>query len=236
MNAIIVSDLHLGSRYFLSHKFKSFIENIASDYELILNGDLIDNPNNKLTPLHQRIFDLIVRLSYRQKVVWVQGNHDNCFTPNGIGEIEFKPIYKINNRLLIAHGHNFDQIMPMSKMFMKAFGGMHNLRILLGARPVHVADYAKRWKRLYKVLLSNVMKNAVMCAKENGCDAVVCGHTHYAEDRYFKGIRYMNSGAWTEFPTYYIVVNDENMILKQFGDFVETKMDEPLNQRAVQAA
>ena len=92
MNAIIVSDLHLGSRYFLFHKFKSFIESIASDYELILNGDLIDNPSNKLPPLHQQVFDIIVRLSYRQKVVWIQGNHDNRFIPKGIGKIEFKPI------------------------------------------------------------------------------------------------------------------------------------------------
>lgn len=234
MNAIIVSDLHIGSRYFLFHKFKSFIESIPSDYELILNGDLIDNPKNKLTLIHQRIFDLIVRLSYRQRVIWVQGNHEKGFIPNEIGKIEIKPVYKISDSLLIAHGHDFDQIMPMSKIFMKAFKLMHKLRILLGARPVHVADYAKRWKWFYKVLLSNVMKNAVIYAKENGYDAVACGHTHYPEDRYFRGIRYINSGAWTEFPAYYIVVNDRNMILKPFGDFVEAKMDEPLNQKAVQ--
>ena len=236
MNAIIVSDLHIGSRYFLFHKFKRFIERIPSDYELIINGDLIDNPKNKLTPIHQRIFDLIVRLSYRRKVVWIQGNHDYCFTPDVIGKIEVKPIYKINNNLLIAHGHNFDQIMPMSKMFIKAFALMHKSRILIGARPEHVADYAKRWKWFYKVLLRNVTKNAVISAKENGSDAVACGHTHYPEDRYSKGIRYMNSGAWTESPANYIVVNDKNMILKSFGDFIETEMNEPLNQKAVQAA
>ena len=189
MNAIIVSDLHIGSRYFLFHKFKSFIESIPSDYELIINGDLIDNPKNKLTHIHQRIFDLIIRLSYRRKVIWIQGNHDYSFTPDVIGKIEVKPRYKINNSLLIAHGHNFDQIMPMSKMFMKSFELMHKLRILLGARPEHVADYAKRWEWFYKVLLRNVMKNAVIYAKENGCDAVACGHTHYPDDRYFKGVK-----------------------------------------------
>ena len=46
----------------------------------------------------------------------------------------------------------------------------------------------------------------------------------------------MNSGAWTESPAYYIVVNDRNMILKPFGDFIEVKMDEQLNRNAVQAA
>ena len=236
MNAIIVSDLHIGSRNFLFHEFKSFIERIPPDYELILNGDIIDDPKNKLTPLHQRILDIIVRISNRQKVVWVQGNHDNGFIPDEIGKIEFKPIYKINNNLLIAHGHDFDQIMPMSKVFMKAFMLMHNLRIFLGAPPVHVSDYAKSWERLYSVLLKNVMKNAVICAKDNGCTAVACGHTHYPEDRLFEGIRYINTGSWIEFPAYCILVNDKNMILKPVGDCFETKMDEPLNEKAIQAA
>ena len=46
----------------------------------------------------------------------------------------------------------------------------------------------------------------------------------------------MNSGAWTESPAFYIVVNDRNMILKPFGDYIETEIDEPLNQKAIQAA
>ena len=236
MDAIIVSDLHIGSRNFLFHEFKSFIERIPPDYELILNGDIIDDPKNKLTPLHQRILDIIIRISNRQKVVWVQGNHDNGFIPEETGKIEFKPIYKINNNLLIAHGHDFDQIMPMSKVFMKAFMLMHKLRIFLGAPPVHVSDYAKSWKRLYSVLLKNVMKNAVICAKDNGCTAVACGHTHYPEDRFFEGIRYINTGSWTEFPAYCILVNDKKMILKPVGDCFEAKMDEPLNEKAIQAA
>ena len=234
MKAIIISDLHIGSRYFLCHEFKNFIESIPFDYELILNGDIIDNPTSKLPQLHQRIFDLIVRLSYRKRVVWVQGNHDNGFIPNEIGKIEIRPVYTINDSLLIAHGHDFDQIMPMSKIFMKAFKQMHKFRILFGARPIHVADYAKRWKRLYKVLLSNVMKNAVIYAKENGCDAVACGHTHYPEERIIEGIRYINSGAWTESLPYYILVNDKNMILKSIRDFFEIAGQ--LSEKEVQAA
>ena len=173
MKAVIVSDLHIGSRNFVFHEFKSFIERVPSDYELILNGDVIDDPNQKLTPLHQRILDIIVRISHRQKVVWVHGNHDDGFVRDDIGEIEYKPLYKANNNVLIAHGHHFDQIMPMCKHLMSAFMLMHNLRIYLGAPHVHVSDYAKKWKLLYLVLRKNVMKNAVNCAKDNGCTTVV---------------------------------------------------------------
>jgi DNA polymerase II small subunit/DNA polymerase delta subunit B len=57
INAIIVSDLNIGSRYFLYDDFERFIGNVSEDHELILNGDVIDDPYEKLKPPHQRILD-----------------------------------------------------------------------------------------------------------------------------------------------------------------------------------
>ena len=54
MNATIVSDLHIGSDYFLYDDFEHFLRSISEDQELILNGDIIDNPYEKLKPPHQR--------------------------------------------------------------------------------------------------------------------------------------------------------------------------------------
>jgi UDP-2,3-diacylglucosamine pyrophosphatase LpxH len=81
---------------------------------------------------------------------------------------------------------------------------IHDIMIKFGSSPVHVANYAKKFELLYKVLRDNVMKNAVNCALENGYEAVICGHTHYPEDRVYNGIRYMNTGAWTESPAFYL--------------------------------
>ena len=44
MNAIIVSDLHMGSRYFQSEAFGGFLDNLPDIDELILNGDVLDRP------------------------------------------------------------------------------------------------------------------------------------------------------------------------------------------------
>jgi UDP-2,3-diacylglucosamine pyrophosphatase LpxH len=214
MNAIIVSDLHIGSMYFLYRYFERFLAEIPEDHELILNGDIIDNPYAKLKPPDQRILDLISQISYRQRVVWVRGNHDNGYIPKGFGEVHFKSIYAIKQRLLITHGDDFDEIMPKNRAFMKAFKLMHKFRVKLGARPVHVAHYAKKWRFLYNVLRKNVMMNAVTCAMENGYEAVTCGHTHYPEERVLNGIRYINTGAWTEFPLYYLQVTAEEMSLR----------------------
>jgi UDP-2,3-diacylglucosamine pyrophosphatase LpxH len=218
MNLIIVSDLHIGSRYFFSKAFEHFLKVIPEDCTLILNGDIIDNPYAKLSLSDQQILNLIKQLSYRQSIIWLRGNHDNGYLPNSFGNIKFKRIQTVEHRLLITHGDDFDDVMPRNQAFMKAFKLLHDLRVKLGAKPVHVAEYAKRWDFFYKVLRRNVMINAVKCAIENGYEAVTCGHTHYAENLVFNGIRYINTGAWTEFPAFFLRVTEYQMILMKLED------------------
>ena len=223
MNAIVVSDLHIGSQYFLNETFEQFLTDIPKDDELILNGDIIDNVYMKLPPSNQKILDLIEQISHRQKVVWVRGNHDNGYIPKGLGKIEFKNLHVIEQKVLFAHGDYFDGVMPRSQIFMKTFKLMHDLRVKLGAKPVHVAEYAKKWKSFYRFLRQNIMMNAVSYAGKNGYEAVVCGHTHYAEDMTVKGIRYINLGAWTELPVFYLRISGNEMTLNR----VEKLSDSP---------
>jgi len=213
MNAIVVSDLHMGSRYFHSRAFGAFLENLPEGHELIMNGDVIDRPYLKLKASHQEILDRITHISDTRKVVWVRGNHENGYMPVDLGRIVFRPRYSLGKRLLITHGDDFDTIMPRSRAFMKAFRLMHDVRVKLGARPVHVAEYAKKWKPFYRVLRDNVMLNAVNFARENGYEAITCGHTHFAEDLVVDGVRYINTAAWTEFPAHYLCVTPDRMVL-----------------------
>lgn len=222
-NAIIVSDLHLGSRYFLHRKFERFLCSIPDDHELILNGDVIDNPRRKLQLPHQRILNLIEQISYHKRVVWIRGNHDNGYIPAGLEKVDFKRTYNIERNLLIAHGDDFDDIMPRNLAFIKIFNLLHSLRLKLGARPVHVANYAKKWKTFYKYLCKNIMMNAVNCAKKNGYKAVTCGHSHYPEYKSYNGIRYINTGAWTEVPTFYLQITDGEIFLNPFVDKSDSK-------------
>ena len=215
MNAIIVSDLHIGSAYFQNRAFERFLGHLPEDRTLIFNGDIVDCPYGAMQKADQRIIDRLERISQRQQVIWIRGNHDNGYLAKIPGAVEVTRSYSIGNRLFITHGDDFDHIMPRSRLFMKAFKLMHNMRVRLGARPVHVAQYAKKWATLYRVLRKNVMLNAVDCAAENGFDAVTCGHTHFAEDLVLNGIRYINTGAWTEFPAHYLCVKPDSMILNR---------------------
>jgi UDP-2,3-diacylglucosamine pyrophosphatase LpxH len=219
MNAIIVSDLHIGSKYFLYQDFECFLNTISEDAEFIMNGDVIENPYAKLRPADQQILNRFEQMSYRQKVVWVRGNHDNGYIPQNLGQIQIKPYHSIQKRVFITHGDFFDKVMPQSRAFIKAFRMMHDLRVKLGARPIHVAEYAKKWKRFYGYLRKNVMLNAVNYAAKNGFEAVTCGHTHFAEEQFVNGIRYLNTGAWTERPTYCVRITDNEITLKKTTDF-----------------
>ena len=216
MNAIIVSDLHIGSKYFLHRDFELFLNDIPQDAEFILNGDIIENPYANLKPTDQQTLDCFAELSKRQKIVWVRGNHDNGYIPQNLGNIHIKQYHSIQKRLFITHGDFFDKVMSQSRVFIKAFKMMHDLRVRLGARPVHVAEYAKRWERFYGYLRKNVMLNAVNYARENGFRAVTCGHTHYAEEQFVHGIHYINTGAWTERPAHYLRLTDNNIKLQKF--------------------
>ena len=110
--------------------------------------------------------------------------------------------------------------MPKCKLFIYAFKLIHDLSVKLGGKPMHVAQYAKKFKTLYKVLCDNVMNNAVNYAKRNGFNAIICGHTHYPQDKVVNGVRYINTGAWTELPVYCLMVNSFGIALKKIDNYL----------------
>jgi UDP-2,3-diacylglucosamine pyrophosphatase LpxH len=238
MKSIIVSDLHIGSPFFLHHNFAQFLQHIPEDVEFILNGDIIDSPFAKLGPADQGILERFGDMSLRQRVVWVRGNHDNGYIPDNLGKIEIKKHHALGKRLFIAHGDLFDEIMPQSRIFIKTFQMLHDFRIKLGARPVHVAQYAKKWTRFYAYLRKSIMLNAVNYARINGFSTVTCGHTHYPENQLINGIRYINTGAWTETPGHYVQANGEQIILRQADQIVSAlncRVKEKLNTATLNA-
>ena len=212
-NAIIVSDLHIGLPHFRRQEFIDLVERLSIDTTLILNGDTIDDPG-KMSPQDHDMVSFIRDQSYKRRVIWVDGNHDEGYRPEKPGRITFKRHLQIGDRLLVVHGDDFDQIMPRNQWFLRNVKRLHNLRVKLGASPVHVADFAKKWfPFFYRVLTEEVKNNAVKCAIENGVTAITCGHTHYVEDSLCEGVRYINTGSWTELPLSYILVTEEKIEL-----------------------
>jgi UDP-2,3-diacylglucosamine pyrophosphatase LpxH len=211
--AFIVSDLHLGSEHFYHRCFLSWLDDLSADAQLILNGDTIDDPRQPLCSEHQAVLQRLVRESYQRSLIWVYGNHDAGLVLEDPGRIRFVEHWEIERRLLVVHGDDFDQIMPRHGLFKKGFKLLHGLYTALGFRKVHVAEYAKKWAFLYRVLNEHVAHNALDAARSQGFQAVSCGHTHAVMDLEREGARYLNTGSWTERPLYYIAVDTDKIDL-----------------------
>ncbi|MBM4143649.1 MAG: hypothetical protein FJ225_08685 [Lentisphaerae bacterium] len=213
----IVSDLHVGSSYFHRREFEAFLDGLPAGAALVLNGDVLDG-RARMTGPDRETLDRIAAESRRRRVVWIPGNHDAHLARGGTGGVEFRPSFSVGKRLFAAHGNEFDAIKRPSALFIVLFRWFHALRIRLGAEPVHVAFYAKKWPALYEVLRRHVARRAVRYAKANGYAAITCGHIHSAEDTRVDGVRYINTGAWTEPPLYWLRVDEEGMELVRTGE------------------
>ena len=85
---------------------------------------------------------------------------------------------------------------------------------------IHVAEYAKRWRLAYRVLLNRQRRNAILLARERHVPAIACGHVHFAEDTTVAGIRYLNTGAWTEPRVFCVIVTPESIQFISAADLV----------------
>jgi UDP-2,3-diacylglucosamine pyrophosphatase LpxH len=214
MDAVVVSDLHLESVHTLSEQIALFIESLPDKCDLILNGDIIDSSYPNLPRQNLQILELIGQESFRRNIVWIRGNHDDCSLLRNRGRIHFKCIHTIANRLLVTHGNELDKTKARIQQLLRPFKLIQFILVKSGLEPVNVAQLATKFEPFYRLYRKKLMLDAVKFAKEKGFGAITCGHTHYPEDLNLQGVRYINTGAWTEYPPYYLVVNDREIRLK----------------------
>ena len=212
----IVSDLHLGNEHFCRDNFLSWLEALPAGAQLVLNGDVLDDPGVPLSTDHSQVLDRLREESHQRPVIWIRGNHDRDVVLEDAGHIRFEPHWEIGRRLLVVHGDHFDGVMPRYPIFKHAFKFLHRILVQIGFPDVHVAEYAKKWDFLYRVLNRHVAAKALQVAQAQDFEAVTCGHTHAATEIERDGRRYLNTGAWTEQPHYYVTVNGTSIALKSY--------------------
>jgi UDP-2,3-diacylglucosamine pyrophosphatase LpxH len=214
----IVSDLHIGSEFFHRDNFIAWLDGLPDAARLVLNGDIIDEPEKPLLIDDQSVIARLVEESYRRSLVWVYGNHDAGVVLDDSGQIQFVNRWSIDARLLIVHGDRFDEMMPRHGVFRALFRFWHRVLKSMGFFKGHVAFYAKRWKFFYNKLNEHVAQKALREARDHHFEAVTCGHTHAAMDIERDGVRYLNTGAWTEMPHHYIRVDADGIHLNMVAN------------------
>ena len=218
--AIIASDLHLGTKDSKAEEFIEFLETHPTDL-LILNGDIVDgwalNRGTKWKKQHTKVISKLLQLSNKTRIIWIRGNHDEFiqeFIGTHLGAIEIREDYKlvINNTMesyYIFHGDVIDIFITKYKWLSKIGAIGYDFALWLN----RVYNTYRRWRKLPYQSISQKIKGGVKAAtnyindfettalsmaSKKGCHGVICGHIHQPEDRMIDGKRYLNSGDWIE--------------------------------------
>ena len=208
---LITSDLHLGSPYSRVTAFRDLLQALPDTVDLLLNGDTFDRPETPLPPDHEAIVELLAHQCRRRRVLVLAGNHDGDYASRVLEGAETATELLVPDRLFALHGDAIDTVLPTHDIFIRWFRRFHQFRVRLGARDIHVAEYAKRWPLAYRILVKHQRGNAARLAMERGVPAITCGHVHFPEEVRLNGITYLNTGAWTEAPVYCVLLDREGI-------------------------
>jgi len=243
--AIIVSDIHLGTKDSKAKEFIEFIDKHPTEL-LILNGDIIDgwalNRGTKWKKQHTKVIAKLLKLSHKTKIIWIRGNHDDFLTEfigTKFANIEIREDYVlnvtkwfiddvyVNDRYYIFHGDIIDIFTTKYKWLAK-----------IGSVGYELALWVNRWYNRYRewrnlpyLSISQKIKSnvklatnyindfetaAIKLAEVNRCQGVICGHIHQPANIRTEHGHYLNSGDWVENKTAITLDKENNFNIVSF--------------------
>jgi UDP-2,3-diacylglucosamine pyrophosphatase LpxH len=232
-DAIIISDIHLGSDVCQAKLLVDFLDRIkhceTETRELILNGDVFDSWDfRRLKKQHWKVLSHLRKLSDHLPITWINGNHDGpaeiVSHLLGINVAEEHIFNSGGKRVLALHGHQFDRFIDDHPILTRLADWSYQV-IQMMDRSFYWARLAKRNSKAFLRCSELIEKRAVEHARKLGCDIVCCGHTHLEIARP-GAIGYFNSGCWTELPCSFLTVRDGEV---NVNHLTETKSDMWLN-------
>ena len=215
-DAVVISDLHLGSENCRAKALVQFLE-LVHDHRLltrriILNGDVFDSIDfRRLKKQHWKVLSLLRKLSDAVPITWVNGNHDGpaeiVSHLLGVEVVDEVVVASGGKRVLLLHGHRFDQFIERYPVTSKLADGVYRFLQWLD-RSHTIARQAKSKSKIFLRCVEKVQALSVQYARKRQCDIVCCGHTHHPVVETADGVTYVNSGCWTERPCHYVTLRD----------------------------
>ncbi|MFO0845419.1 MAG: metallophosphoesterase [Gemmataceae bacterium] len=178
LDAVILSDLHLGSANCQARLVCQLLERVVEGdlptRRLILNGDVFDSIDfRRLGKAHWKVLSLIRKLSDQVEIVfWLAGNHDGSAEVVshllGVTVQEEYTLLTGGERLLILHGHVFDDFIesyPVLTWFADAVYGL----LQKIDRTHRFAKMAKHGSKTFLRQRRKAGSRAVELARRGGC-------------------------------------------------------------------
>jgi UDP-2,3-diacylglucosamine pyrophosphatase LpxH len=228
-DAVIISDIHLGSDNCQARQLTHFLESIHTEtvqtQRLILNGDVFDSIDfRRLKKNHWKVLSLLRKLSDQIEIIWINGNHDGpadiVSHLLGVAVVDQMVLESGGKKILFHHGHRFDEFIDNYPIITAIADWIY--RLLQKIDTSHtIARQAKRKSKIFLRCARKIEEQSIEYARKKGCDAVCCGHTHHAVVQESGPIAYYNSGCWTEKPCTYLTVQNGRVALHTYEESAE---------------
>jgi UDP-2,3-diacylglucosamine pyrophosphatase LpxH len=215
-DALVISDLHLGSDNCQARALHHFLDDIHdgrnATRQLVLNGDVFDSIDfRRLKRHHWKVLSLLRKLSDRIEIIWINGDHDGPadVVSHLLGvEVRDELILESGGRrILLHHGHRFDSFID-DHPILTAIGDLVYRALQWLDSSHQFARTAKRKSKTFLRCAARIESRSIEYARRLGCDAVCCGHTHLTAANEAGDVAYYNSGCWTEKPCHYLAIRD----------------------------
>lgn len=241
---VFVSDLHIGSRGFKADNFIEFIKGVECE-KLVLVGDIVDiwalSRRVYWPQSHTKALQALLKKANRgTRVVYIPGNHDEAIRgyldaivrigDNILVESQHRHVTASGRKVWCMHGDEVDVIIKNHRAL--TFLGDLGYNLVMALNPLvkrarkalgrrdhwSLSGYLKHEVKKRIKIMSNFEMATSKVARENGCDAVVCGHTHIPEEIEMEDVYYYNCGDWVDSCTYLVEHHDGEIDLMQWRD------------------
>lgn len=219
MKRVVISDLHIGSKYYKAEAIAQFLR--EEDYdELILGGDIIDLI--KVPEFTERARKIAESIDFNKRIIYVVGNHDISFR-GFIGKtvfgIEFVREYKFEEggrKFKIQHGDQYDSVgIIKHHVCMTVLSVLHHM-----IEDFFSFNFTSWWTR-YQLRKRKLRRIWDILKWNEDADVFIMGHTHHPEcvvwineDGHIK--TYVNTGDWVSHQSYVTIV-DGVVRLNKYG-------------------
>ena len=216
------SDAHLGNYYARSKTFLQTLERHEGAKQLISLGDLFER-DGVLSATEWKIIEFL--RAYREKIVFIEGNHDPIeggIIKRFIGaKVRKKYVVTINGKkFCFRHGHQFHDSYGIYNWRIVDRVSLHLLRFLQCFKNTPVGRIVKACHTKFS---ERIAKKAKQYAYQNKFDVIVCAHTHQVFADCAIQPHYYNCGGFLTFDDTcsYVTVNELGEILHHHVDPID---------------
>ena len=217
MKRLIISDTHIGSKFYKESELLEFIK--TTDYDqLILNGDIIEFL--KIPVFTEKALDIAKSIDYGKEIIYIVGNHDRAISKFigkrlfGIEFMETYEFYESGRYFRIEHGDKYEKGIVHYRALMKIISVFQDILERFTGWD------ATAWFNNLKINRRKVKRLWEIMNLNNDVDVLIVGHTHVPEvliwiDENEDIKTYVNTGDWVSHATY-VEINDGVVRLRNF--------------------